>query len=158
MFTSKTETRDHLPVWDNENGMIIACLNRIEANPCLCNLDISVVGVLEAWLPEEKRALFPIAGPKGKQVHRAEYRIIATYHQTVVSYEFIIPQSGEAKSEADWTDDPIRCSAILEPDSVFQYGLGQGHAEQASKEDGMDIDEDMPLVLRRPRGKYITAG
>ena len=121
-------------------------------------IDISVVGVLEMWLTEADRALFPIAGTKGKQVQRAEYRIIATYHQTVISYEFIVPRTGEANSEVDWTDNPIRCSVILEPDSIFKYGQSKRITKTEDHEMDDDDADDTPLMLRRPRGTYNTVG
>ena len=52
--------------------------------------------------------------------HVFQYRIIVAYHQTVMSYEFIVPKKGVADTEADW-DDCFRCEAALELDNLLEW-------------------------------------
>ena len=158
LYSSKTETRDHLPVMDSTNGK---AAREVERAKLTLRPDIFVAGVIDANISEEHRKQWKTVTRQGEKLHKVDYRLEVTYHQTVMSYEFIIPRSGTARTKAAWEDNPIRCSAILEPDSVFKSNDNAPQDNDESQEDTpMDIssDEESTVRVRRPVGSYVTCG
>ena len=70
------------------------------------------------------------------------------YHQTVMAYEFIVPRRGEVHDDADWHDHSktIRCSAVMETDSVFQWEAQEAQPTPVPQR----LDNRMPTQQETP--------
>ncbi|KAG8527728.1 uncharacterized protein KY384_007882 [Bacidia gigantensis] len=122
IFTSRTQTHDHLCVSDPSNGKEKFHIG-VTSHLTSIQTDIVPAGFIDLYLTEKERRLFPIwHNDEGEEWHELEYRIRVTFEESVVRYEFIVPRHGKACTPADWETNVFIRSAVLETDTVFAWG------------------------------------
>ena len=120
IYASKTETRDHLPVQDPDNGPWNVLL---DDSMLMNSSDIKQLGYVEVKLSNKDRKSFlrttPLRYSRGISWQYLEYRVRITYLEAKMKYEIIVPRRGVAECEADWDNNPMCKEVPLIRDEVL---------------------------------------